>query len=154
DYYNLAGATYTTASVLTGASFYATYSDYDARGRLARRKSPTGTITRWVMDGLNRLTSTWIGTNDSPAGGGQWSPSNNGAPANMVDVEDRVYDGGGVGDSNLTQLTDNPGGSAAARVTQFYVDWRDRTVASKQGVQGTEDTSTHRPILFDDLDNL
>jgi hypothetical protein len=44
----------------------------------------------------------------------------------------------------LTQVTDNPGGSAAARVTQFFVDWRNRVVASKQGVQGTEDTTTHR----------
>jgi len=51
-------------------------------------------------------------------------------------------------------VTDNPGGSAAARVTQYYYDWRDRQVASKQGVQSSEDTTTHRPIIYNDLDNL
>ena len=34
----------------------------------------------------------------------------------------------------------------AARVTQDWYDWRDRLVASKGGVQATEDTATHRPI--------
>src|SRR5262249_48705015 len=33
-------------------------------------------------------------------------------------------------------------------------DWRDRPVASKAGVQGTEDTTTHRPITYQVLDNL
>src|SRR5207249_4900818 len=47
----------------------------------------------------------------------------------------------GVGDGNLTQLTIYPGGSAANRVTQYYFDWRDRLVAAKSGVQGTEDTT-------------
>src|SRR5262249_5244112 len=38
-------------------------------------------------------------------------------------------------------------------VSYFY-DWRDRLVASKSGVQGTEDTTTHRPIFYMELDNL
>ena len=40
---------------------------------------------------------------------------------------------------DLTQQTDYPGGSAAARVTQNWFDWRDRVVASKPGVQASED---------------
>ena len=39
-------------------------------------------------------------------------------------------------------------------MTQYYYDWRDRQVASKQGVQSNEDTTTHRPIIYNDLDNL
>jgi hypothetical protein len=65
-----------------------------------------------------------------------------------------VYDSGGVGDGNLTQETDYPGGSAAPRVTQNWFDWRDEEVASKGGVQTTEDNTTHRPILFNTFDNL
>src|SRR5207253_7653124 len=106
---------------------------------------PTGTIERTVYDSLSREVSTWVGTNDTP-GSGSWSPSNNTSPSNMVQLTADQYDGGGVGDSNLTQVTIFPGGSAANRVSQYFVDWRDRLVASKDGVQGTEDTSTHRPI--------
>jgi YD repeat-containing protein len=151
DYFNLTGLTYSTATFIgaAGTNYYVTQFDYDARGRKTREKSPTGTITRWVYDGLSRLVSTWIGTNDSPAGGVQWSPSANTAPANMVDIQDRVYDGVGVGDSNLTKVTDNPGGSAAARVTQFFVDWRNRVVVSKQGAQASEDTSTHHRSAYE-----
>ncbi|MGH3578737.1 MAG: hypothetical protein ACRDU0_14425, partial [Mycobacterium sp.] len=64
------------------------------------------------------------------------------------------YDGGGVGDGNLTQTTVYPGGSAANRVTQNWYDWRDRLVATKDGVQSSEDTTTHRPITYLTYDNL
>jgi hypothetical protein len=60
----------------------------------------------------------------------------------------------GVGDGNLTQTTQYPGGGATNRVTQSWYDWRDRLVASKSGVQGTEDTTTHRPISYTTYDNL
>jgi RHS repeat-associated protein len=60
----------------------------------------------------------------------------------------------GVGDSLLSQATQYPGGSAANRVTNNYYDWRDRLVATKSGVQASEDTTTHRPILYYTLDNL
>jgi YD repeat-containing protein len=39
-------------------------------------------------------------------------------------------------------------------MTQNWFDWRDRLVATKSGVKGTEDTTTHRPILYTTLDNL
>jgi RHS repeat-associated protein len=72
----------------------------------------------------------------------------------MVKVREHLYDGGQVGDSNLTKVTEFPGGTAAARVTQSFFDWRDRLVATKQGVQTTEGTGTQRPILYQEYDNL
>src|SRR5262249_35909135 len=56
--------------------------------------------------------------------------------------------------SNLTQLTLYPGGSGANRVAQFYYDWRDRLVASKNGVEATGNDGTHRPIIYNSYDNL
>jgi hypothetical protein len=150
EYFNLAGVTYSTAPYIgtQGTNYYTTLYAYDNRGRQDRTQGPTGTINRTVFDGQGRVISTWVGTNDTPASG-TWSPSNNTAPANMVQVSADAYDA----DSNLTQETDYPGGGAAPRVTQNFYDWRDRLVATKSGVQATEDTVTHRPILYYDYDN-
>jgi RHS repeat-associated protein len=154
-YFNLTGVTYSTAQYIgtAGTNYYSTLYDYDTRGRLNRTQLPTGTINRTVNDGLDRVVSTWVGTNDTPASG-MWSPTNNTPPSNMIQASGNIYDGGGVGDDDLTQVTQYPGGSAAARVTQNYFDWRDRLMATKSGVQTTEDTTTHRPIFFYDRDNL
>jgi RHS repeat-associated protein len=70
------------------------------------------------------------------------------------DVTDNVYDNGSAGDGNLTQVTEHPGGGAADRVTQNFYSWRDRLVATKHGVQASENDGTHRPILFYEHDNL
>jgi RHS repeat-associated protein len=131
DYVNFDGLTYSTGLYLgtQGANYYATQFAYDQRGRPNRTVSPTGTITRTVYDGLGRVVSTWVGTNDTPASG-YWAPDNNTAPSDMVQVSANVYDGGGVGDGNLTQTTAYSGGGAAPRVTQFFYDWRDRLVAT------------------------
>jgi RHS repeat-associated protein len=157
EYFNLSGLSYSTTLVLTGATentnYYRTRNQYDDRGRLNRTQTPTGTINRTVYDGLGRVVSQWVGTNDTP-GSGYWSPSNNTSPSNMVKVADYVYDGGGLGDGNKTRATQYPGGGAAARETDFFYDWRDRPVASKSGVQGTEDITTHRPISYVTYDNL
>jgi RHS repeat-associated protein len=155
DYFNLTGVTYSTAQYIgtQNTNYYSSLYGYDHVGRRNRVQTPNGTIYRTVYDGQARIVSTWIGTNDTPPSG-EWSPSNNGAPSNMVQVGGYVYDGGGVGDSDLTQSTDYPGGSAANRVTQRFFDWRDRIVAIKEGVQGTEDSTTHRPIFYNTYDNL
>jgi RHS repeat-associated protein len=154
-YFNLSGLTYSTATHIgtLNTNYYETTDDYDSRGRQARVLRPTGTIDRTVYDGLDRVVSTWVGTNDTPTSG-LWSPTNNTGSANMVQITGNVYDAGGVGDSLLTQVTTYPGGSAANRVSNYYYDWRDRLVASKDGVQASEDTTTHRPILYYTFDNL
>ncbi len=154
NYYNLTGVTYSTAKYIgTGSNYYTTQYGYDDRGRLDRVQSPTGTITRTVYDGLGRVVSTWVGTNDTPASG-EWSPTNNTSPSNMVETTQYQYDNGGVGDSNLTQMTELPGGSGAPRVTQYYYDFRNRQVAEKDGVQTNENDGTHRPIYYTTYDNL
>jgi YD repeat-containing protein len=154
-YFNLGGRGYTTDPYLgaAGANYYATLYGYDHQGRVNRALTPTGTIYRTVYDGLGRVVSTWVGTNDTPASG-YWSPDNNTPPANMVQLTADVYDNGGSGDGDLTQLTEFPGGTAAPRVTQNFYDWRDRLVAGKDGVQASEADGTHRPLRYSQYDNL
>ena len=101
-----------------------------------------------VHDSLGRLTSIWIGTDDTPGSSDdEWSPTNNGG--DMVEVSACVYDDGGVGDSNLTEEVNLPAGNgdsaANFRVIVSSYDWRDRVVNTKQGAlvrtQSTEPTS-------------
>jgi RHS repeat-associated protein len=152
QYFNLSGLTYSTAPYIgaQNTNYYTTQYSYDHRGRLERTQEPTGTITRDVYDGLGRLASQWVGTNDTPASG-FWSPTN---PAGTVQTSGYVYDNGGVGDGNLTQETDYPGKGVAPRVTQDFYDWRNRKVAEKDGVQANENDGTHRPVFYDTYDNL
>jgi RHS repeat-associated protein len=152
-YYDFTGIIYSTAPNLgtEGTNYNRTHYDYDERGRENRVQDPTGTITRTVYDGLNRVISTWTGTDDMPAVG-FWSPTN---PAGMFQFTANVYDDGGVGDGNRTQMTQFPDTVPAdQRVTRFYYDWRDRLVAQKAGAQAIEDTTTHRPIMYTEYDNL
>ncbi len=152
DYFDLSGLTYSTSATLgtVNVNYYETTYGYDHAGRPDRTVSPTGTITRTVYNALGEAVSVWVGTNDTPTSG-YWSPSN---PAGMTEVTAYQYDDGGIGDGNLTQETDYPGGGAAARVTQYFYDWRDRQVAEKDGVQTSEDSTTYRPITFTTYDNL
>src|SRR5262249_1513539 len=136
-----------------GVNYYRTRTSYDSRGRVNRVQTPAGTIYRTVYDGRDRPVSTWVGTNDTPASGYR-SPANNTAPSNMVQTAGYQDGGGGGGADNLTQETDYPGGSAAARVSQLWYDWRDRPVAAKAGVQGSENDGTHRPLVYLTYDNL
>jgi RHS repeat-associated protein len=153
-YFNLGGLTYTTGALgAANVNYYQTQSGYDVDGRLVRTQTPNGTIYRTVFDSLDRPVSAWVGTNDTPATG-EWSPTNNTSPSNMVQVRAYQYDNGGVGDGDLTQETEYPGGSAAARVTQNWFDWRDRLVATKSGVQANENDGTNRPIIVTTYDNL
>jgi RHS repeat-associated protein len=153
-YFNLSGLTYSTSTTLgtAGTNFYRTEQGYDHRGRPNRTVSPTGTITRTVYNGQGWVLSTWVGTDDTPTSG-YWAPDNL-TGTNLVKVQENEYDNGGAGDGNLTQTTAYPGGGADPRVTENYFDWRDRLVATKQGVEGTESTTTNRPIGYSEYDNL
>ncbi len=155
DYFNLAGVTYSTAEYIgtAGTNYFVTLQGYDDRGRPNRSVSADGTITRDVYDGLGHVVSVWVGTDDTP-GSGYWSPTNNSSPSNMVEVTANQYDNGGVGDGNLTQETDYPGGSATARVTDMCYDWRDELVATKSGVESSESDGVNRIIVYNNFDNL
>ncbi len=154
-YFNLSGLTYSTAADIgtENTHYYRTRFGYNVNGQQDRVQSPTGTISRTFRDGLGRPLSSWVGTNDTPTSG-QWSPTNNTGSANMVQLTANVYDGGGVGDGNLTEVTAYPGGGATNRVSQTFYDWRNRPVASKGGVEASEGSTTHRPISYLSYDNL
>ena len=139
-YFNLSELAYSTAPALgtEGSNFYRTGYGYDSAGRPDVQVGPTGTETRVAYDGLDRLTSAWIGTSD----------------ANLVKVEDYVYDGGGTGDGNLTGSTEHLGGSSSPRVVTYYYDWRDRPVAEEDGGSAVPADGTHRPIFYTAFDNL
>jgi YD repeat-containing protein len=147
---------YSTSSTTLGTlntNYYRTAMEYDERGRRNKSVDALGTITRTVYDGLGRVISSWIGTDDTPTTG-YFSPSNT-SGTDLVKVSENQYDGGSMGDSTLTQVTaflDSSGTNT--RVNQMYYDWRDRMVATKSGVQTTEATTVHRPITYQDLDNL
>jgi RHS repeat-associated protein len=155
DYFNLSGLTYSTSQFIgtLDTHYYKTLIDYNKRGRVNRTVTPTGTINRTEYDLLGRVVSVWVGTNDTP-GSGFWSPTNNTSPANMVKTAEYEYDDGGIGDGNLTEVTQIPGGSAANRVSQFYFDWRNRLVAWKDGAEVSESTSLNRPVFYQEYDNL
>src|SRR5207248_1440579 len=65
-YFNLSGLTYSTSTTLgtSGVNYYRTTSGYDHAGRLNKTVSPEGTIRRTVYDGLGRVVSEWVGTDD------------------------------------------------------------------------------------------
>jgi RHS repeat-associated protein len=155
QYFNLTGVTYSTSSVTLGTegtNYYRTEYFYDHRGRLKKTLTPTDTIYRTVYDGLGRVVSQWVGTDDTPTTG-FWSPTNL-TGTNTVKISENEYDSGGVGDSNLTKSTQIPGGSEANRVSQNFYDWRNRLVASKSGVETSESTSLNRFISYSTYDNL
>ncbi|MFM8933018.1 MAG: hypothetical protein ACKOS8_14215, partial [Gemmataceae bacterium] len=155
QYFYLTGLTYSASSVTlgtAGTNYYRTEYGYDSKGNPVRTLSPTGTITRTVLDDLNRVSSVWVGLDDTPTSG-TWSPTNT-TGTDLVKISENEYDGGGVGDSNLTKVTQIPGGSAANRVTQNFFDWRNRVVATKTGVETSEATDTNRLISYLDYDNV
>src|SRR5690606_13881026 len=80
-----------------GTNFYRTAFGYDKGGRVKRVENPNGTITRLRYDAMDRLTETWIGTDDAG-----FTESSNGT-GNMVLVARNEYDNGGIGDGNLTR---------------------------------------------------
>lgn len=153
-YFDLAGLTYTTSTSLgtLNTHFYRTQQGYTHGGWANWSVSAAGTISRTEYDGLGRPVGAWVGTDDTPATG-FWSVTNL-AGTDMVKVRAYEYDGGGVGDGNLTKVTESPGLGAADRVTQTSYDWRNRLVAVKAGVEGTESASVNRPITYAEYDNL
>ncbi len=128
-----------------GASSYTTTYGYDAMGRQNMVKDAVGTITRTVYDGLGRVASTWIGTNDY--GATDTTPHGTASTNNMTKVSEIQYDKNLVGDGNVSQVTQyvsdpNATGHDAStdRVTKMYYDWQDRQVASDNTISTTSNT--------------
>jgi len=156
DYYSMSGVTYSQTSPRLGSAgndtgaggdYHATLYAYD-RGKLKRVEEPTGTITRYLYDGRQNLMQTWVGTDDTPTSG-YWSPSNT-AGTDLVETEERQYNENG----DVTQITEDPGGTADPRVSDISYDWRDRPVAVKSGTQATETDGAHRLITYTQYNNI
>ncbi|HEX8911045.1 MAG TPA: RHS repeat-associated core domain-containing protein [Humisphaera sp.] len=132
-----AGGYSTSPSLGTaGANYLVTEYGYDARGRQNRVATPDGTKRRTLYDGLGRVASTWVGTDDSYA-------TDTYAGGNMVMVTENTYDAGGVGDSNLTLARTY--GDSASYDAVFGYDWRNRGT-DRRGPDGVATKAT--------LDNL
>ncbi|MEI8194631.1 MAG: RHS repeat-associated core domain-containing protein [Phycisphaerae bacterium] len=130
-------------------SYAATHYGYDLNGRWYQTTNANGTITDTVYDTLSRVTSTWVGTNDTTIDGLPFIGLNGGTGDNMTEVFAYAYDGGNVGDSDLTQSTQFvDSNSAHDRITDYLYDWRNRLVASRQA-DGIGYSITYR-----NLDNL
>jgi len=158
-YTDLTGVTYSTAATLgtTGVNYVRTTYAYSNQGKVDRIQNPAGTITLPRYDGLARLVSTYVGTNDSTTDGYKWNPSNASRSSNMTLVSTNEYDSGEVGNSNRTSTTQYPGGGADPRTSEYGFDWRNRAVVTKSGATATpatEDTTTNRPLTFVVYDNL
>ena len=74
--------------------------------------------------------------------------------ADLVELNATEYDYGDVGDGLVTSESEMLGSPYDNRVTEMSYDWRDREIATKSGVQGSESTSVNRPISYQVLDNL
>ena len=104
---------------------YTTFIAYDGWGHLNWTENAVGTFTSYDYDGLGRLTDVSITTADS-----------------FYDAETEAlqYDNNGVGDGNLTQVTQFTNSYTPDHVTNSYYDWRDRLVVQSNGLQTTVNT--------------
>ncbi|MEQ9617062.1 MAG: RHS repeat-associated core domain-containing protein [Phycisphaerales bacterium] len=90
---------------------YETDYAYDEVGRKASVTNPNGTVREYEYDILDRVIEVRVGTTSS-------------TPATVVEYE---FDDGGVGNGNLTKVTEHTSGTAT-RVTTMLYDWRDRLI--------------------------
>jgi RHS repeat-associated protein len=115
-----------------GVNYNETQYGYDPATRLqVRMLSPGKTVTRTVYDGINRVQSTWIGTDDEPSGGNweDWSPDNM-TGTNVRKISEQEYDGGGDrADSNVTK-TRAFVNNDTVRNTRFEYDYRNRQIVT------------------------
>ena len=137
QYYNLGGFTFSDDTGLPeGGEYYETKYGYNADGIQDHVVDPAGTITDTCYNGQGLLLSTWIGTNDTGAN-------------NMVEVSSNVYDNGGVGDGDLTEVIQYTHSNSPNEVTKYYYDYRDRPVVEEDGVgaSGNAACAGHRDDL-------
>ncbi len=162
SYFDLSGFTYSTAANLgtEGTNYLRMRYAYDDRGRQNRTQTPSGTISRVVYDKLGRSISSWTGLDDTPTSG-TWSPTNT-SGTDLVKTTEAKYDedssgNSGVGDSNVTSITEFPGGGATNRTTRMWYDGRNRVSIVKDGIESTENNSVNRKMVsysYDNWDNV
>ncbi|MDB5324603.1 MAG: repeat-associated core domain protein [Phycisphaerales bacterium] len=148
-YASVDGVTYSAGSGIGGSgTFYRDTFSYDGRGRrvysyAGRDLGGTSpTVTQTDYDALDRPVATWVGTDPTVS-------------LNMTKVASMQYDGGLVGNGNLTSSTQYVDGTSSNnRVTLNAYDWRDRLVASKSGAQSSESEDVNRPVSYVKYDNL
>ena len=141
-YFSLGGLTYNVTRIpaplgTNQDNFSTTQYAYDSCGQLCSVLQPSGTATCTVYDSLGRIRS-WQGTDSTFNLNLALNPTKN-SIGGMTKLTQNVYDNGGVGDGNLTeQITYVKGSGARKRVTDYFYDWRDRLVATKDGVSANE----------------
>ena len=144
-------------------NYYASYMAYDVNGNMYKVVDNNGTIQDTVYDSLGRAVSNWVGTNDATNNGQAFTGSNAGTGNNMTEVSSNVYDGGGVGDGNLTEIVQYPSGNTTGtqQVTLLSYDFRDRLVATETGLTLNSsgaavisNSDPHPLITVSTLDNL
>jgi RHS repeat-associated protein len=125
-----------------GTHYDATLHGYDEMGRRRRTKEAHGTITRSVFDTRGQTIERWVGTNDNGLAGGESSGT-----ANMVKVEELVYDGGfDGGNGHVTKRTAFIQDSATGkRETVYFNDPRGRAIAT------VNPTAPHTVNVYDNL---
>jgi RHS repeat-associated protein len=154
DYFNLVGVIYSVTPLLgtLGVNYYRTEQRIGKQGLPNRTLTPAGTITRTEYDGLGQPLSEWVGTDDTPTTG-FWSTTNL-AGTDMVKLVDYQYDQGGVGDGNLTAVTEYTGDGTPDRVTKMWYDWRNRLVAEQSGISSNLHSGDAPSITINTYDNL
>ncbi|MEE9131413.1 MAG: RHS repeat domain-containing protein, partial [Phycisphaerales bacterium] len=129
-----------------GTDYDATRYAYDALGRSARIKDPTGTIQRTVYDTRGRTTEQWTGTNDYAFDSGETT-----GPDDMVKTAALEYDSGSdEGNSYLTKQTLFVESTATnKRESTFEHDVRGRVL-----LQVNPEEPKHVLSVFDNLGRL
>ncbi|MEM9167064.1 MAG: hypothetical protein AAGB48_08560, partial [Planctomycetota bacterium] len=116
---------------------------YDELGRVVAVRAPHGTISRTVYDAIGRSVGSYMGTNDSDF----VSPLVAAGTGDMKRISTQVYDGGGSGNSLVTESTAHVTDSAT-RVTEYVYDARDRLVLTETP------EAPFRVVAYDNLDRV
>ncbi len=127
-----------------GTDYYRMVYNYDLGGRKDRVVDWTGTVSRSVHDIFGRVTSQWIGTDDTPTTG-DWSPGNV-SGTNLVKTTEYEYDGNtGKGDGLLTKVKRYTSAGVSLDTLMQY----DKGTTQRTGVKGPDGVA--RKWTFDGL---
>ncbi|MEM6258477.1 MAG: RHS repeat-associated core domain-containing protein [Planctomycetota bacterium] len=122
------------------ANYEETHYGYDGETNLrVRTLTPGGTITRTVYDTINRMSSTWVGTDDG-LDWKQWNPASPGT--NMKKITENVYDDGSAGGNSNVTLMRTYADDSNVRETGYAYDFRNRQISTTDPI-GRVDVPTY-----------